>query len=88
MYGNDQGANNVLNRVQTTLDAMPDVNTHRVPGLNAAVSDEDILRAARSDITVLGLSGMDLPVPRPEADVAGRILAARAALRARPRAVG
>lgn len=59
LYGNDQGANNVLDSVERSVG---DFFVQRIPGLNVPVTQEAVRRARHSAAVVLGFSG-----GRPEA---------------------
>lgn len=68
LYGNDQGANNVLDSVQQVAQERG-FSVYRIPGLNQQVTEQAIEDARGSAAVVLGLS-----TNRPEADVAKRLL--------------
>lgn len=55
LFGNDQGANNVLNAVQNAASAHTDLNIVRIPGLTP-VSEELKKTMRESDMLVLGIS--------------------------------
>ena len=59
LYGNDQGANNVLDLVEKSAKEQG-FQTLRIPGFKAVISDEHIAVALRADAVVLGVSG-DVP---------------------------
>jgi len=59
LYGNDQGANNVLDSVAQSVGGF---SVQRIPGLNVPVTQEAVRRARHSAAVILGFSG-----GRPEA---------------------
>ena len=73
LYGNDQGANNVLKLVQEAAQA-EGLNTLRIPGLNAQIPEELKVRASRASAVVLGVSGLDVSGKMPEAEFANDLL--------------
>ncbi len=75
-YGNDQGANNVLDCVQTV--AAETFAVQRIPGLNVPIAREAVEQARKSAAVVLGLS-----TGRPEAAFARELLAQNSSLSGR-----
>ena len=73
LYGNDQGANNVLKLVQEAAQA-EGLNTLRIPGLNAQIPEELKVRASRASAVVLGVSGLRVSGKMPEAEFASDLL--------------
>lgn len=59
LFGNDQGACNVLDAVAQAAAGHGDVDLVRVPGLNEVVSEESLLSLAQSDVVVFGISSGD-----------------------------
>ncbi|NOS67739.1 MAG: hypothetical protein HOO67_05250 [Candidatus Peribacteraceae bacterium] len=69
LYGNDQGANNVLDAVAKAAEIHPDVNIVRIPGLNVGIPDGMREHLHTSSAAVFGIStGM------PEAQLAAEAL--------------
>ena len=73
LYGNDQGANNVLDSVEKAARA-EGLNTLRIPGLNVPISEELKARASRASALVLGVSGLRASGKIPEAEFASDLL--------------
>ena len=73
LYGNDQGANNVLDLVEKAAKVQG-FNTLRIPGLNAPISEELEARASHASAVVLGVSGLGVSGKIPEAEFANDLL--------------
>lgn len=79
LYGNDQGANNVLDAVAKAAEGETDLTVVRIPGLNVPVSEELREWLFRSNAAVFGISSADKAGI--EARLAAEALAKNPALR-------
>src|SRR3989344_3097532 len=73
LFGNDQGANNVLDSVEKAAQA-EGLKTFRIPGLNVPISEELKARASRASAVVLGVSGLRASGKIPEGEFANDLL--------------